>query len=352
MLGSVVGLVATSWAAPAHAAPFELAWSAPEGCPSREAIVEATQARLGKAPSGASAKLFVQGTVIAEGRGFTVTLDLKDGAGRPIGERAIRVERPSCNDIQDPTSVVLAMMIGVAAPHLEEHDGSGTDVESGTERASGTERGSRAEPESTPPAPSAADPPPAAPRPRAKQAAARSIALRPLEHRVLLAAMGVTSLGILDTVGLGAALRATYSPTSPLVFALETGIEASPARLVAGGEVAFQLISASLRVGLAVLRTGNIELIPTAGARGALIRTSPTGFATVQNEVRTTMAVGPGLLVRARLGAHLFAEVLPEVEGLLRRDHFKIRDGGELYDVHRPAAFDGRLSVGLAYELR
>ncbi len=333
-LGSVLGLVVTSWPMEAHAAPFELAWSAPEGCPSREAIVEATQTRLGEPASGSSPELFVQGTVETVSRGFVVILALRDASGRSIGERQVRVERQDCKDVEDPASVVLAMMIAVARPTPGKDDASQKELEA------------------TPPPP-ASEPRASTPPPPATQPAAPRIAPPSLPaHRVLLSASGVTSLGILDTVGLGFGVRASYSPTSPLHLALETAFEASPKRQLAGGEVAFQLASASARVGLTVLRTATVELIPTAGARGALIRASPTGFATVQDEVRTTMLVGPGLLVRAKLGPHLFAEVLPEVEGALRRDRFKIRDGGKLYDVHRAAAFEARLSLGLAYELR
>lgn len=169
---------------------------------------------------------------------------------------------------------------------------------------------------------------------------------------MLLSALGMTSLGILDIVGLGAGIRAAYSPTARLHLALETGFEASPERRLGNGEVSFQLATASARVGVTLLQTATVELIPTAGARGALIRASPSGFATVRDEIRTTMLVGPGLLVRAKLGHHLFAEVLPEVEGVLRRDRFKIRDGAHLHDVHRAAAFEARLSLGLAYEFR
>lgn len=327
-LGSVLALVATSWPIEAHAAPFDLAWSAPEGCPSREAIVEATQARLGEPASGPPPELFVQGTVATVSRGFVVTLALKDASGHSIGERQVRVERQSCMDVEDPASVVLAMMIAVARPTPRKDEAARPEVE-------------------TPPPPRSAS---EAPPPPATEPAAPRVA--PPAHRVLLSASGVTSLGILDTVGLGVALRATYSPTSPLHVALEAAFEASPERRLAGGEVAFQLASASARIGVTVHKSATVELIPTAGARGALIRASPTGFATVQDEVRTTMLVGPGLLVRAKLGPHLFAEVLPEVEGVLRRDRFKIRDGGELLDAHRAALFEARLSLGLAYELR
>jgi hypothetical protein len=340
-LASAAGIGVASWPALASGAPFELAWSAPTGCPSREQIVDATLARLGEAPSNAPPELFVQGTVRgAEGGGFVVTLALKDASGQALGERDVRVERQSCKDVEDPASLVLAMMIAVARPRVEERSKAVAEPrfeEPGAPR-----------PGETPPA-SAGQPvkPPA-------DLAPRVLAPPPVPHpaRLLVGAAGVGSLGVLPTAGAGFALRAMYAPRSPVLVGLEASYEAGGSVPVGGGEVGFDLLSATARVGLSVLRSERFELIPTLGVRGGLLRSSPAGFPVVKNETRATMFAGPGVLVRARIGRHLFAEALPEIEAVVVRDRLQIRDGDKLYYVHRAGPIEARLLVGIGYEFR
>lgn len=324
-LAGAVGLGIASWSVAAIGAPFELAWSAPDGCPSGERIVDATRARLGEAPSDTPPELFVQGTVTAEETGgFVVRLAMTDAAGVAVGEREVRVEQDRCSEIEAPTSLVLAMMIAIARPRSEAHEQA---------------------PGAPPPPPSAKPVPQPAP-------VAAPVAPPRSPRRVMLGAGAVGSTGILPSAGLGLAIRAAYSPGAGVSFGLETAFEAAHAAHVAGGEVGFQLFSAAARLGLSVLRTDVIELLPTIGARGALLRTSPTGFSAVRHDVRPTMLAGPGVLVRVRLAPHLFAEALPELEAVLVRDRFRIREGEKLYHIHRASLFEGRLSVGIGYEFR
>jgi hypothetical protein len=350
-LGSVVALVAAAWPGRANGAPFELAWSAPAGCPSREEIVEATRARLGESPSEAPPELFVQGTVRPGPGGFVVTLALEDASGHALGERDVRVEEQSCKAVKKPASLVLAMMIAVARPHVEEQGDAGTRprVEEQGEAVAQPRPGSSQEQPETPPASVGAVNPPAPPAPHALAPLPSAV---PHPPRLLIGAGGVASLGVLPTAGVGFALRGMVAPGSTLLVGLEASFEAGGSVRVGGGEVGFQLFSASTRVGLPVLRTTRFELIPTLGARGALLRTSPTGFTVVKDEVRTTMLAGPGVLVRVRLGPHLFAEALPEIEAVLVRDRLRTLDVDKLYHVHRAGPFDARLSLGVGYEFR
>ncbi|RYG64938.1 hypothetical protein EON77_19135 [bacterium] len=82
--------------------------------------------------------------------------------------------------------------------------------------------------------------------------------------------------------------------------------------------------------------------------RAGAIRTSSTGFAVARSEASAAVLAGPGVLIRAKLAPHLFAEALPEIDGILIRDQFRIRDGEKL-DIHRPAPFGARLSLGFGY---
>ncbi len=332
-LASAAGLVIVSWAMAASGAPFDLLWSAPAGCPSREEIVDATRAHLGESPSEALPELFVQGTVRAVRGGFTVTLALKDASGHPLGEREVRVEQQSCRAIEEPTSVVLAMMIAVARPRVEE-------------------RGPREERVETPPAsaPEAMISPAPAPAPAPASAAVPPPP--PLSDRLLVAAAGVGSIGMLPNPGLGFALRAMYAPRSIVLVGLEASFEAGGSVRFANGEVGFQLFGVSARLGVSVVRTARFELIPTVGARGGALRALPTGLKAVDDQIRATMLAGPGALVRVELGPGWFVDALPEVEVAIVRDRLQIRNGTKLYSIHRPSLFDVRVSLGLGYEFR
>ncbi len=335
-VGLAVGLVVASWPAPANGAPFDLVWSAPAGCPSREVIVAATQASLGESPSEASPELFVQGAVRAVGGGFVVKLGLKDASGRALGEREVRVGPPSCEAIEEPVSLVLAMMIAVARPRLEERGDSAERAE--TPPPSTPAPASVRGPSSTP------APPPSTPAPAARPSA------EPLPHRLVVGAAGVGSLGVLPNVGRGFAIRAMYSPRSIVLVGLEASFEACGSVRVESGEVGFQLFAASARVGVAALRTARFELIPTAGVRAGASRSIPTGFSVVKDETRASLLAGTGALARVELAPHIFAEILPELEVALIRDRLQIRHGAKLYSVHRASLFGARVSLGLGYE--
>ena len=102
----------------ARAAPFELEWSAPAGCPSRERIVAALNETLGEPETNAPPELLVRGTASMEGGTIVVHLEVRDVAGKDLGERRLRHAERDCLAIEEPTAIVLAMMISVARPRL------------------------------------------------------------------------------------------------------------------------------------------------------------------------------------------------------------------------------------------
>ncbi len=326
------GLLVASWPASASGAPFELLWSAPETCPSREQIVQATQDRLGEDdpdPSGASTALHISGTVAAEGAGFVVRLAMTDDTGHPLGEREVRVERESCGDVEGPTSLVIAMMISGARPP----------------------RASPDEPQKSAPEP----PPRPAPRDRPSPTRPSSVAPNidaPGPQRLLAGASAVVSAGLLPSAGLGFGLRAAYSPGLRIVVGVDATFEGSAPVRVAEGAIGFQLVSASARVGFVALHTERFDVIPTIAARGALLRVLPTGFSAFRDEHRWMTPAGAGALLRMRLVGRLFAEALPEVEAVFVRDAFRVREGDKLYHVHRPSPVAGRVSLGLGWAFR
>lgn len=336
-LASGIGLVFASWSTAADGAPFELVWSAPAGCPSHDEIMEATRARLGESPTGATPELFVEGTVTESSEGFSVKLAMNDASGRRIGQRQVRVESHACKDIEHSTSLVLAMMIAVARPRTEAPATPNDHVE--------------------PPASGAAPPgrdlvrrPPAPPPSRPPAPAASGPGRRP--RRVLIGAAGVASRGVLPTTAGGFAVRALYSPRSIMLFGLEASAETSGSVRAGVGEVGFAVFGASTFVGVPVLETSRFELVPTLGVRLALIHTTPRGFQAVHHQVRPTILAGPGVLVRVEVARSLFVEALPQIEGIFIREGVRIRQDDKLYPVHVPSTLEGRLSVGVAYEFR
>ncbi len=344
-LASAAGLAVASWAGSAIGAPFELTWSAPEGCPSREAMIDATLERLEESRSDAPPELFVQGTVRRESGGFVVSLALRDAFGRGMGEREVRVERQSCEAVEGMGALVLALMIAVARPNLAPHTESAQEP--------GTAPPSSEPPSSTPPSSEPPSPPPVRRPGRAatgRELPRSSSEERPL--RLLVGAGGTASLGVLPIAGLGFGLRAMVSPRSIVLVGVEGGFDAGASVEARGGEVGFQMFSAAARVGLSALQTPRFELIPNVDLRGGLIRTSARGLRTVESDDRTVVLAGLGVLARAKLGQGFFAEVLPEVAAVFFRRQFQIRGGGPLYDVHRVGAVEARLSLGLGYEFR
>jgi hypothetical protein len=297
-------------------------------------MVDATLARLQESRSDAPPQLFVQGTVREESHGFLVSLALKDAHGRAVGEREVRVEGQSCKAVEGHGALVLALMIAVALPHGDQHAESPGEPETAPPVS----------PPPTPPSPVlAAGASTARRRPRPSSSAARP-------PRLLVGAAGTASVGVLPTAGFGFELGAMYSPRSLVLIGLAAGFEASGAVRARGGEIGFQLLSAAARFGVSALRTERFEIIPIVDLRAGLIRASPRGLRILENEDRTLLFAGLGVLARAKLVGRLFAEALPEVEAVFFRRQFELRDAGKLYRVHRVSPFDARLSLRLGYE--
>jgi len=349
VLVSSLGFALFSCPTSAAAAPFELAWSAPAGCPSRDDIVEATRARLGAPSSEAPPQVFMEGTVSEVPQGFRVRLTMKDAAGRQVGVREVRVDSHTCKEIEGQTSLVLAMMIASGQPQRAEAPATPDEpVE-----APATEP-PPALPMPDPPAEPAPNPPTFGAPARPFGAPARPLGPKPdpAPHRLLVGAAAVASHGGLPTTAGGVAVRALYSPGGTVLFGLEASAERSASVHAGSGTVAFTLFGASARLGVSALRTSRFELVPMLGARLALIQHSPRGYQEVHQRLRATVVGGGGVLLRFEVARSLFVEALPEIGAILARDGFRVREGDKLYLVHRPSALEARLSLGIGYEFR
>ncbi len=307
----------------ARAAPFDLDWSAPEGCPSRERIVAASRERLGESESEATAALFVRGRVAIEDGAIVVDLLVKDAAGAELGERRVRFTEGRCDAIEEPTALMLAMLIVVAR--------SG-DPPPADAAKQAPEPVAKPAPERRPP-----PPPPT-----------RTPALPPMT----IGASAVTSIGLFPSAGFGGAVRWTMTFSVPLVLGVEGSFETSRAAPAASGEASFLSFDGAALAGVSVARSQAFELVPLLQARAGIMAGSTRGFPSAFDAQRFVGSGGVGALGRVMLGPALRLEVLPDLRVALTRDEFQVREGGKLFHVHRPALVEARLSVGVAWEFR
>jgi hypothetical protein len=369
-----VWLLCTSWAAAARAAPFELTWSAPAGCPSREQMIEATRARLGESETTAPPELFVRGTVTPEREAFVVSFLVKDTSGADVGERKVRVQGRACKAIEEPAALVLATMISVVRPHTESSIGQPTPSAppDGPEVRALDVQGA---PPPTSAVPAGGARAPAAASSSSVASSSRSRANPSLPPHITLGAAGVGSIGIVPKAGFGLALRTTYAPTARLLFGLETTFEAGASVRTGRGEVGFEVLTASISAGIQLLRWGTaepgtqtgaqtatqpgwtavqtrpaLELVPQLAFRGGVLRTVPSGFQLVKRQAHPLALAGIGALLRAWVAPHFYAEALPQAEIVLVRDVFEATEGRTTYFLHQPSAVGGRLELGLGYE--
>jgi len=329
----LVAFVGVMHAGIAQAAPFELEWSAPEGCPSRERMLFATRARLGEEQHDPSAlpELFVRGTVTVEGGVVVLDFRVNDAIGEDRGERRVRFDDRTCEAIEAPASLVLAMMIGVARARATQEPAPEAPVEPARIE----------EPKAPEPAPARVRPPRPPPPSEPPQSAPMTVGLS-----------GVASHGGLPNVGFGGALRGTATFWGSVVLGLEGSFETTWAVPAANGQATFRRFDGAVLIGTPIVRSRSIEIIPLLQGRGGLLTGDVSGLPSAYDATSVVGAFGAGALGRIQLGQTLRFEVMPDVRVPLSRDEFQVRRTGELIRVHRPAAVEARLSLGFAWELR
>jgi len=328
-----------------RAAPLELDWSGPEGCPSRERILAALHAALGEAETTASPALFVRGTVTTDGSAFIVHLHIEDAAGNDIGERRIRHAERSCQAIEEPTAIVLAMMISAAWPRS---DGEAHTVEPNLPPA-------RSAPsEAEPAAPAEAPGSPPASRRHGENARPPSPApeRRRAPSPMTVSAAAVTSVGLLPNVAFGGALRWTTVLPAPLVIGAEASFEATWAARAASGDATFRYYDVGALLGVRLVRERDFELVPLLTARAGVMTAIVSGLASNADALRVVGSSSAGVLARLRLGPTLHLEALPELRVPFGRDDFQVLANDKLLHVHRPALFEGRLALGVGWAFR
>ncbi|MBX3213294.1 MAG: hypothetical protein KF850_14760 [Labilithrix sp.] len=330
----LVAFMCVMHASIAQAAPFELRWSAPEGCPSQERMLLATRARLGDEDSSAAPELFVRGTVTVEGGIVVLDLRVNDASGEDRGERRVRFDDRACEAIEAPAALVLAMMIGVARAR---------DASAAHEEPPGAPaEPALVEPKSQEPAPVRVPPP------------RRPPSAEPTREGLPMTAglSGVASRGGLPNVGFGGALRWTATLWASVMIGVEGSFETTWAVRAANGEATFRRFDAAVLLGAPVVRSPRLEIIPLVHGRGGLLTGEVSGLPVAYDARSVVGAVGAGAIGRVPLGETLRFELFPDVRVPLARDEFQVRTAEELIRVHRPGPVEVRLSIGLAWELR
>ena len=110
VLASFVSIAALT--GQANAAPLELDWSAPPGCPDRQQVLAAIQRLIGAQGAGA-ARLSVQGEIVA--RDETLELKLVWRTGSAQTERLM--ESASCDELARAAALVVALAADPTTPH-------------------------------------------------------------------------------------------------------------------------------------------------------------------------------------------------------------------------------------------
>lgn len=110
-LGAALVALCHASLAGAEEVPVELAWKAPAGCPSREAVLSRVRELVGSAASSA-ARLRADGEIRPAGSGFELRL-VTEVDGRH-GERRVRSAR--CEDLRGVAAVTLTLLLTSGAP--------------------------------------------------------------------------------------------------------------------------------------------------------------------------------------------------------------------------------------------
>jgi len=293
----------------ARAASFHLSWSAPDECPSRERIMARARTLLREDAEGAGPRLFVHGAVHLDDSGISMNLRLTDELGADLGERRVHFDHRRCEAIEEPTALLVAMMIS----------------------------GARARAPTAPAPNNEVPPPPARSRERTPETA--------------IAAAAVASAGLVPNVGLGGALRCTATFSS-IVLGVEGSFEGSWAIAAGRGEATFRFYDLGLLAGVRVVRSRVFEIVPLLEARGGILSASATGFQVTYGATRPVGIVAAGVLGRLRLASALHLEVMPDVRVAFSHEEFSLRRGGELIHIHATAPVEGRVAVGVGWVFR
>lgn len=331
-------VVLSAWSLAALAAPgdsFSLGWvrtPGAESCLGPRALAALVERRLGRAvfTSAARADVAIEGRVepLSGSSGYRVVIRLLDATGSPLGQRELTTAGARCDDIDEPVSLVVALLIDPNA--------SLAPLSSGP---AGSAPSPSLPPTASAPASACIEPPPpvAAPAPWRWDA---SIG-------------GSLALGAVPAPAPGAMARVQLRPSPRWGVALEAGAwRGTSAGEASKGQVAVALSAVTLLGCPLVLERGRVDVVGCAGAQLGQLSAQGQQLDVVRQADRTLVNVaaelrgGVALVGPLRLTAGATGGVL------LRRDTFFFRDtAGNRQDLFRPSSLALSVDVGLGLGL-
>lgn len=324
--------------APAGAMSFELRYSAPPGCPTREAAIELIRERAPGARFSPGARRVLEVRVTDAARGYTGAL-----AVDAIAEKQLAAAR--CDDLVTALALVIALAIDPdAAPPRAAPAGSAAAPAEGTEIDGAAATGAAM-------APGAAM---AAPAPAATPGAAMAAPAAAVAPAVTAAAPAATHPWAIDAT-IGGSLATGVTPDPLLAARLAARVTrshlAAELALAAGhdstraaeGSAAFTQIVA--RPAACRLRSArSLELGACAHAELGLVRATGDDIVNARALTRLWAALGAHATLRWPARSRFFAQLQLGLTAPITRDRYRFMPGTV---VHETAPVCGWLDLGL-----
>lgn len=308
-LTSLLAAITAAGVAQAQADDFPtvaLSWVAPEECAPSAEIAAAVSTSLGRAAfTGAgTAELDIRVELVraAEEGTFEAELLMRDATGRVLGRRALRSEGADCRTLDEPLTVVLAMMLNVRRADLDL-------------------------PEPAPPQ----APAPSAAGPRFIVEAAAGLVLGLLPQPALEVALAL-ALTLTEGVALGLELAFDWAP----------GVEAAEGSLTIGASAARALLV------LTPVR-GDVELSVPIRVGAGPMWAEASGFDENLGGVLGFLDVRAGLALGFRLGGSLRATLAASAGLVAVRPTFLLQESAATSPLFTPELVSGSFAAGLAW---
>jgi hypothetical protein len=303
-------LIATAVAA----APAELEWHAPRGCPSRERVLSEVSRLVATAPTE---PLRARAHVTRAGKGFRVTIEL---AGAARGVRTLRGR--SCESIARATALIIALAIDPQAASVVSEQLEAPEPE----------------PEEVRSVPAAPARPSFRPEPGPSPRGVLFLGFLGEHALVPRLALGTEA---------GAGLSWRFARGDIAVGVIPRARTALASHPSVGAD--FTLAFAALR-SCAGLVGESAAVLGCAALRGSRIWARGTGASPSFEATANVFSVEPGVLIRVPGESGVSAELTANLVVPLSRPSFVIADAETERELFRPAAVGAVVKLAVSYE--
>ncbi len=330
MLGAFTPAAARAQAAPVS---VTLAYDAPDDCTRPSAVKGAVEARLARSvfvEQGADVLVELSVRAGANARGWIATLTLRAAGGNWLGARELQSESTRCSDLDEPLSLVLALMVDVPKDELPAPQEVAVDT--------------------PPPAPRVLRVPAPPVAPRAPAPSPRTPRRRTLHGELGVSA--ILSVGLLPDLALG--LRGSILLRPPEFWPVELGavLYRDAQAEVSGGGSDFEAAGADIAVCPLHGELGDLRLLACAAQSLGRLHVSGYGFDENRVHARFYALFGARARLALPLTSWLAGRVSASAEVPVTRDDFHyVNAQGERERVFRsaPVAATGELGMELRF---